>query len=130
MRKNYVLNPNEVHDLLRNDLILASQFDRWNFWDFSFKGWILNNKLKYDWIIIKTHIKYVKISCWYYCDKKIWKWKLIDLIRKTGRVRYGFPNLLSNLRRSRTREKQYESYVVISLEKLSLELHCKRIHTF
>lgn len=28
MRKNYVLNSNEVHGLLRNDLILASQFDR------------------------------------------------------------------------------------------------------
>ena len=28
MRKNYFLNSNEVHGLLRNDLILASQFDR------------------------------------------------------------------------------------------------------
>lgn len=28
---------------------------------------------------------------------RTWKWKVIDLIRKTGRVRYGFPNLLSNL---------------------------------
>lgn len=65
---------------------------------------------------------------------RTWKWKVIDLIRKTGRVRYGFPNLLSNLEGV----ARAESSMVLcchNLEKrvclgLSLDLHCKRIHTF